>query len=77
MVREGRFISRPGVLWGVGKAGWNKFLTLDGSEPRESGRVPSPNLEDISPPVKAWGGLHSDAVFEIWDLEKERAGAGL
>lgn len=76
-MREGRFTSKPGVLRGVGKAGQNKFLTLDGSEPRESGRVPGPNLEDISPPVEAWRGLHSDAVFEIWKLEKERAGAGL
>lgn len=48
-----------------------KFLTLDGPEPREGGRVPSPNLEHVSPPVKARRGLHSDAVFEIWDLERK------
>lgn len=48
-----------------------KFLTLDGPEPREGGRVPSSNLEHVSPPVKARRGLHSDAVFEIWDLERK------
>lgn len=62
------------VLGTVGKAGQTKFLTLDGSEPREGGRVPSPNLEDVSPPVKARRGLHSDAVFKIWGLGRERAG---
>lgn len=51
----------------MGKA---KFLTLDCSEARESGRVPSPNLKDVSPPVKARRGLHSDSVFEIWDFER-------
>lgn len=56
----------------MGKAGQTKFLTLDGSEPREGGRVPSPNLEDVSPPVKARRGLHSDAVFEIWVWKRGR-----
>ena len=73
MEREGRPISRhqgrPGVL---GKARQSKVLTLDGSEPREGGRVPSSDLEHGSPPVKARRGLHSDAVFKIWDLGKER-----
>lgn len=61
-----------GSLGVVRKARLTKFLTLDGSEPGKGGRVPSPNLEHVSPPVKARRSLHSDAVFEIWDLGKER-----
>lgn len=52
-----------------------KFLTLDGPEPGEGGRVAGPNLEDVSPPVQAGGGLHGDAVFEVWRWgRKQRAG---
>lgn len=37
--------------WELGEGSGGKFLTLDGSEPGKGGRIPSPNLEDVSPPV--------------------------
>lgn len=47
-------------------------LTLNGSEAWEGGRVSCPDLEDVSPPVQARRGLHSDAVLKVWGWERKK-----